>query len=319
MKYAKMFRVNEPGTGNDYNRGGPARLADRTKDPVYEYTPEIELAINVALATGRPLLVRGPSGSGKSSLSRAVAHNLEWRYYEAVVTSQTRAQDLLWTFDSVQRLNDAMDSKIPIKDKAEYVKPGVLWWAFDRGSASEFEPIEPFSPQPNSPGSVVLLDEIDKAEPDVPNNLLLPMGSLRFFVDEISKTVKASLDHPPLIVITTNEERQLPSAFLRRCVVLDLKPPDSERLKTIGVKHFGKRDDDLYEALAKQIVTAAEKGERPEPNAAEFLDAVWACISLDVRPPKDGEKPSPAWISVREATLVKPKLTNLEIHSQASL
>lgn len=311
MKYAKMFSVNKDETGNNYNRGGPARLGDRTKDPVYEYTSEIELAVNVALATGRPLLVRGPSGSGKSSLSRSVAKDLEWRYYEAVVTSQTRAQDLLWTFDSVQRLNDAMDSKIPIKDQADYIKPGVLWWAFDRASANNFESVEPFSPQPNSPGSVVLIDEIDKAEPDVPNNLLLPMGSLRFFVDEIGKTVKASLDHPPLIVITTNEERQLPSAFLRRCVVLDLKPPDTERLKTIGVKHFGARNDDLYEALAKQIVKAAEKGQRPDANAAEFLDAVWACISLDVRPPKDGEEPSPAWLSVRDATLLKPKLTSL--------
>src|SRR6185503_8308126 len=100
MKYAKMFSVDKTKTGNSYNRGGPARLGDRTKVPVYEYTPEIELAVNVALATGRPLLVRGPSGSGKSSLSRSIAHNLGWRYYEAVVTSQTRAQDLLWTFDS---------------------------------------------------------------------------------------------------------------------------------------------------------------------------------------------------------------------------
>lgn len=311
MKYTKMFNFNEPGTTSNYNRSGPARLADRTKVPVYEYTPEIELAVNVALATGRPLLVRGPSGSGKSSLSRSVAHKLGWRYYEAVVTSQTRAQDLLWTFDSVQRLNDAMDSKIPIRDKRAYIKPGVLWWAFDRATASQFESNEPFAPQPNSVGSVILIDEIDKAEPDVPNNLLLPIGSLRFFVDEISQTVQASLDHPPLIMITTNEERQLPSAFLRRCVVLDLKSPDPKRLKTIGVKHFGERSDDLYEALATQIVKAAEKGERPEPNAAEFLDAVWACISLDVRPPKDGEKPSAAWLSVREATLLKPKVTSL--------
>src|SRR5262245_26465506 len=109
MKYTKMFSVKKTGTDNDYSRGGPARLADRTKEPVYEYTSEIELAVNVALATSRPLLVRGPSGSGKSSLARSVAHQLRWRYYEFNVTSRTSAQDLLWTFDSVHRLNDAMD------------------------------------------------------------------------------------------------------------------------------------------------------------------------------------------------------------------
>jgi MoxR-like ATPase len=311
MEYAKMFSVEKTGTDNNYDRSGPARLADRTKDPVYEYTSEIELAVNVALATGRPLLVRGPSGSGKSSLARSVAHHLGWRYYEAVVTSQTGAQDLLWTFDSVLRLNDALDTKIPMKDKAEYVKPGVLWWGFNRESARKFEPTEPFSPQPNSICSVVLIDEIDKAEPNVPNNLLLPVGSLKFFVDDIGETVEASADHPPLIVVTTNEERQLPSAFLRRCVVLDLKPPDAKRLKTIAVKHFDERDDDLYEALAGQMVEAEKKGERSEPNAAEFLDAVWACISLNVRPPKEGDDPSPEWLSIRKATMVKPKLTSL--------
>ncbi|HET6976133.1 MAG TPA: MoxR family ATPase [Pyrinomonadaceae bacterium] len=311
MNYTKMFDIDKVGTNNDYERSGPARLADRTKEPVYEYTTEIELAVNVALATGRPLLVRGPSGSGKSSLARSIAHKLGWRYYEFNVTSRTNAQDLLWTFDSVQRLNDAMDSNTPMKDRSEYLKPGVLWWAFDRESASKFKSSEPFSPQPDSVGSVVLIDEIDKAEPDVPNNLLIPVGSLWFPVDEIDQQVKASTEHPPLIVITTNDERQLPSAFLRRCVVQKLTAPLELRLKAIAVKHFGERNDTLYEALAKEIVEAAKNGERPEPNAAEFLDAVWACISLQVRPPKDGQKPTEEWISVREATLVKPKLTSL--------
>jgi MoxR-like ATPase len=306
-----MFDIRLRGTAGDYDRSGPTRLADRTGDPVYEYTPEIEMAVNVALATGRPLLVRGPSGTGKSSLARAVAHRLGWRYYEQTVTSRTSAQDLLWTFDAVGRLNDAQDPRREMKDTADYVKPGVLWWAFERASAQGFEPGEPEQPYPRSEDSVVLIDEIDKAEPDVPNNLLLPVGSLMFYVAEARREVKAPADHPPLIFITTNDERQLPAAFLRRCVVLELEPPDADQLKRIAILHFRKRDDGLYGALADEIVNAFKKGERPEPNAAEFLDAVWACVSLGVRPPAQGEEPTAAWKAVREATLVKPKATSL--------
>ena len=306
MKYTKMFNSSKGGIDRKYDRSGPSRLADRTRDPVYEYTSEIELAINIALATGRPLLVRGPSGSGKSSLARSVAHRLGWRYYETVVTSRTRAQDLLWTFDNIRRLNDAQ-GKQPLRDMEQYIKPGIFWWAFDRISASKFEKEEPHSPQPHSNDSVILIDEIDKAEPDVPNNLLLPIGSLEFYVDEIDQLIRASLEHPPLIIITTNEERQLPMAFLRRCVVLKLNPPNAERLKRIAVQHFGERDDNLYDALAEQITQAANKNELPEPNAAEYLDAVWACISLKVKPPKQGEEATLAWSLVREATLLKSK------------
>jgi MoxR-like ATPase len=308
MKYLKMFDI-ATGIARMYNRSGPARMADHTRIPVYEYTPEIELAVNVALATGRPLLIRGDSGSGKSSLARAVAHKMGWRFYEIIVTSRTNAQDLLWTFDSIRRLNDAQAKDL--KDESHYIKPGIMWWAFDRDSARKFDSEEAFSPQTDSPDSVILIDEIDKAEPDIPNNLLLPIGSLRFFVDEIGQEISAPEEHPPLIFITTNEERQLPSAFLRRCVVLKLNSPDAERLKKIAIKHFGERDDALYVELAKQIIDAAERGERPKANSAEFLDAVWACISMHVRPPINGENPSKDWELVKEATLIKPNETSL--------
>jgi MoxR-like ATPase len=306
-----MFDIRARGAATGYDRGGPTRLADRTGEPVYEYTPEIELAVNVALATGRPLLVRGPSGAGKSSLARSVAHRLGWRYYDQTVTSRTSAQDLLWTYDGVGRLNDAQDPRRKLKDTSGYVKPGVLWWAFERASALEFDSKEPGRPQPDSEDSVVLIDEIDKAEPDVPNNLLLPVGSLMFYVADARRAVRAPAEHPPLIVITTNEERQLPAAFLRRCVVLQLKPPDARQLQKIAALHFGERPDGLYGAVAEEMMSASKKGERPEPNAAEFLDAIWACVSLGVRPPGAGEEPSAAWKAVREATLVKPKATSL--------
>jgi MoxR-like ATPase len=311
MNYSKMFDITATGSPKKtYERSGPARLADYTIKPVYEYTPQIELAVNVALATGRPLLVRGGPGSGKSSLARAVADQLGWRYYEMNITSRTNAQDLLWSFDHLRRLNDSTAKKL--KPDEEYIKPGPLWWAFNQTLAAKYAENQLLLSQPNSPDSVILLDEIDKAEPDVPNNLLLPLGSLRFVVDEIKPPlhVEASKDHPPLIFITTNEERQLPRAFLRRCIMLRLQPPDAEMLKKIAVKHFGKKDIKLYDDLAKLMIEAAKKEERSEPNAAEFLDAVWACKSLDVLP-SVGKEESEVWQLIRKATLVKAKVTEI--------
>jgi len=306
MDYSKMFSIDKLGVDNSYRRSGSKRLADRMDEPVYEYTPEIELAINIALATSRPLLVRGSPGSGKSSLAKAIAHQMNWRYYEAIITSRTNAEDLLWTFNNLRRLNDAQVNKM--KEDSYYIRPGVLWWAFDSSLAREFGTEEPFFPQPEAEASVVLIDEIDKAEPDLPNNLLVPLGSMIFPLNEFDLKIKeVKAKYPPLIVITTNDERKLPNAFLRRCVILDLKSPDAERLKRIAIKHFGERNDRLYEDLAQSIIKSAKEGKLSEPNAAEFLDAVWACICLEVNPPKNDEKPSTEWELIRNATVLKSK------------
>jgi MoxR-like ATPase len=306
-EYKRMFTVTKEGDSIAYNRGGPAdRIADRVAKPVYEFfNPDIELTVNVALATSRPLLVRGPAGSGKTSLAATIAHNLGWRYYEKVVTSATRAQDLLWTYDSIRRLSDAQvkrDQPGDLPPASHYVKPGVLWWAFDRKSARKREPTEPFSPQPNNPCAVILIDEIDKADPDVPNSLLAPLGSLTFHVDEADEEVSASKEHPPLIVLTTNDERGLPAAFLRRCVVLELKSPTEDDLVRIATRHFGGDFSDLYLPVARKVVEAT----KPEPSTAEYLDAVWACISLHVRPPAQGQPVTKEWEAIAEATLMKP-------------
>jgi MoxR-like ATPase len=265
---------------------------------VYEYTDDIILAVNVAIATGRPLLVCGKPGTGKSSLASSVARHLGWCYYEEVITSRTQAQDLLWRHDGLRRLNDAQAHQI--RPVGEYIEPGVLWWAFDANLAKQrgAEPPgarlteERQARQPRERENagrqgraVVLLDEIDKADPDVPNDLLVPIGSLQFEVKEIGTLIKASA--VPLIILTSNNERRLADAFMRRCVVLALPRPTRDWLVRIARAHFGSIEQELVVGLAtkidKMIDEAYEQGRRP-PSIPEFLDAIRACRELGIKP-----------------------------------
>jgi MoxR-like ATPase len=312
---------------------------------VYVYTEEIILAVNVAIATGRPLLVRGPSGSGKSSLARSVALSLGWRYYEEVITSRTQAQDLLWRFDTLRRLNDAQAEQI--RDTAAYIEPGKLWWAFDRESARArgvlpgSPAVDPSTepglaakrPQPEHPRAVVLLDEIDKADPDVPNSLLVPLGSWQFPVPETGAVIVARPDALPLLIITTNDERQLPNPFLRRCIIHTLPGPDEDRLVAIATAHFKdgldetsrgnaarvttewERDDlgqglkastpdEIFRDIAKMVDAEWKRddlGQETKASVAEYLDAIGACLELKIRP----DDADAAWQQVRRAALSK--------------
>lgn len=279
---------------------------------VYVYDETIELMVNVALATGRPLLVRGDPGCGKSALAASVARRLGWRYYEEVITSRTTARDLQWRFDAIRRLADAQGSAAQQRRAARpelYVEPGVLWWTYEpetaprRGATRKLAEKD----QAKNPGlvagrdaqrSVVLIDEIDKAEPDVPNDLLEALGTRSFTVIETGKTVRAT-ERPPLILITSNGERQLPAAFLRRCVTLEVRMP--EDLTAIGARHFPKAGNDLLDDIQKlhrDLVDAAEENDRRPPSIAEYLDAVRACLEL-----RDGDDLS--WREVAKATLEK--------------
>lgn len=296
--------------------GAALAAPDRRDGSVYVYDDGLKLATEVSMVTGRPLLLRGKPGSGKSSFAAYVARSLGWCYYDQVITARTRAQDLLWTFDSVRRLADAQVSSrggTKLYDY-DYVEPGVLWWVFDRDLANRrgapperlpalpaLHPNEEENATRSPDHAVVLLDEIDKADPDVPNDLLVPLGSLEFRVEETGTVVRRpvpSIDAPKsyvsplLVVITTNEERDLPDAFLRRCVVYELLPPDADRLVEIAGAHFGDvegklagKDLELCRELARIVVRlrkeAAELALRG-PSTAEFLDAVRACRSLGV-------------------------------------
>jgi len=283
-------------------------LGDRSDKGVYVYQEDIELAVNVALATGRPLLISGEPGTGKSSLAADVADRMKWRFYTKTISSSTRARDLLWTFDTIKRLSDAQAGTKGegVKHDAAYINPGVLWWAFDRESAvlrgiSETEcnthkvnkAVDRQS-SVSSSRSVVLLDEMDKADPDVPNNLLGPLGSFEFVLDGIQeeesepRVIKAM--EAPLIIITTNNERDLPRAFIRRCICLTLQLPDDTRLLEIARKHFPDNDVLLHEKVLEMFkVIRNEPGSdrRQKPSTAEFLDAIGACSGLSIDPNAD--------------------------------
>jgi MoxR-like ATPase len=307
-----------------------AALGDRRDGRVYVYEPDVRAAVRVALASERPLLLRGPAGSGKSSLAPFVARLLKRRFYWATVTARTEARDLLWQFDALRRLNDAQSPLQADKDRVarlhNYVEPGVLWWAFDAASAKRrgldldnaetvgVEPAEDRGIGPTGNGVVVLIDEIDKADPDVPNNLLEALGSLQFRVHETGTVVRASA--VPLVMITTNDERELPAAFLRRCAVLYLKDHTPTELLTIAMHHFGRTPapahpteadkSALFAAVAARLVQlqeqAREEGQRV-PSTAEYLDAVRACLALGIDP----ADPNGEWPHVVRLVLRKQK------------
>jgi MoxR-like ATPase len=285
--------------------GAKRNLVDRRDGAAYRMQPEIQLAIDVAMATGRPLLLRGEPGSGKSSLAPYLARNLGARYLEAVVAATSRAEDFLWRFDTVKKLSDAQARRHgdpPLND-ADYLVEGVLWRAFD--------PDGKFGSEQKS-DAVVLIDEIDKADPDVPNSLLVPLGAGQFSVPTREKPITIPPGRQVIVVITTNEERQLPPAFLRRCVVAAIPPPtltslqEIARLHTLGPDGGEPTPPDaaLFAVLAEKLLALrAAPGERERPpGIAEYLDAVRACRRLGVDPLSD----SPTWRAIETFSLRKP-------------
>ncbi len=259
-------------------------------------------AVNAAIASGRPLLVRGEPGTGKSQLARAAAQGLGRAFVWTVIDARTEARDLQWELDAVRRLADAQvigsgglpegESVEERLDERRYVTPGPLWWAFHWADAARRVPdgTEPPVPEDCSPdnGVVLLLDEIDKADSSVPNGLLETLGHGRF-PGPGGEPVECR-GTPPLVVVTTNEERALPDAFLRRCLVRQLKVPSAEPellrwLTRRGRAHFPESvlaDEVLKtaaEMLAEDRAEVRQRGLSP-PGAAEYLDLLRAVAEL---------------------------------------
>jgi MoxR-like ATPase len=305
----------------------PIPLVEREAVPEqwHVFDRESAQAIRAALASRRPLLVRGEPGVGKTQLAAAAAYILKRPLVARVVDSRTESRDLLWTFDAVMRLADAQTAsaflpamkKLRSKlgespaeqlsftkqnlrkalDVADYVRPGPLWWAFDWDSALQ-QAIQSGTTPPalrgeDDPknGRVVLIDEIDKADTDVPNGLLEALGAGQFSPQGRAEPVRI-VEPFPLVVVTTNEERVLPAAFVRRCFVLHLRlPDDQERLMKLLIErakvHFSKAGDGheaLFSKAAKLIADeradARERFVKPLPGQAEFLDLLRAVLEL---------------------------------------
>jgi MoxR-like ATPase len=263
---------------------------DPPDDGPYVFTQDITLAVNAAIATGRVLLVEGLPGNGKSSLANAVAQVLQWRFYERVITSRTAARDLLWEFDALQRLADAQQ-KGAVRHPSAYVQPQVLWWAFEPTSASRRGapygmPVEDAGDPASTlaPDAVVLLDEIDKADPDMPNDLLVPLGENRFEIRESNTIIQRDVGRRVLIIVTSNGERTLAPAFVRRCIRLELEPRNESDLIQIAERHFGKTHAELFKLIAQWCIEERARprpANRRPPSTAEFLDIVTACGALE--------------------------------------
>lgn len=270
------------------------RAGDDPAD-LYLYPGRTILALNVALSTRRPLLISGEPGSGKSTLAQNAAAVLGWSYYKHMITSRTRATDLLYTFDSLRRLNDATTTDAQIKPDRYYVEPATLWWVFDPQSAGNRgtkriakadRATDPVVSRGAADRAVVLLDEIDKADPDVPNDLLEPFDLRSFRVSETDDRIppgRAARD--ALLILTTNGERELPPAFMRRCVTLRLDDPDVDWFVKIADRRYRNGDHDLHEAVAEEVVRlrdAARQKRLRRAGTGEYLDALAACRELDL-------------------------------------
>jgi MoxR-like ATPase len=290
----RLLRDLEPLLGVPVGEHGTSRHGDSRTGDVYILTPEIETAVKVAVLTGRPLLLGGPPGCGKSSLASFLARKLGVSYHEFVATEDSRPSDLIWRLDAVRRLGDAnaeaLSGRTSRDSTAPYIEPGPLWWALDpesarvRGGSGDLAEGDHAAPPdlladhtPERAGAVLLIDEIDKADAAFCNGLLVPLGSRQAFVGPLDITVRAPAGAPawsPLTVITTNNERDLPEAFLRRCLVLRLPAPDATRLIDIVGEHFGPLPapiEQLVRDLAEEV-TGQHTG-RPV-STAEFLDLV---------------------------------------------
>ena len=223
-----------------------------TKD--YVATDDLMVAVNAAITLERPLLVKGEPGTGKTELARQIAAALDLPLLDWSIKSTTKAQQGLYEYDAVSRLRDSQLGDAKVQDVGNYIKKGMLWRAFDRDERI-----------------VLLIDEIDKADIEFPNDLLQELDRMEFHVYETGETVRARTR--PIVIITSNNEKELPDAFLRRCFFHYIRFPDIETMRAIVDVHFPDIKTTLVtEALSQFFDVRETQGLKKKPSTSEVLD-----------------------------------------------
>lgn len=233
----------------------------------YVATRELEVAVNAAVALERPLLIKGEPGTGKTVLAQEIAKALGYPLIEWHIKSTTKAQQGLYEYDAVSRLRDGQLGDPRVHDIANYIVRGKLWEAFEADA-----PV------------VLLIDEIDKADIEFPNDLLLEIDRMEFYVYELRRSIKAR--HRPVVIITSNNEKELPDAFLRRCFFHYIRFPDRETMEKIVQTHFPNiRQDLLREALTVFFDVRGVNELKKKPATSELLD--WLkLLTIEDMPPE---------------------------------
>jgi len=231
---------------------------------VYVATHDLTIAVNAAVTLERPLLVKGEPGTGKTELAQQVARSLGVRLIEWNIKSTTRAQQGLYEYDAVSRLRDSQLGEDKVHDISNYIKKGKLWEAF-----SSKEKV------------VLLIDEVDKADIEFPNDLLQEIDKMEFYVYETGETVKAL--NRPIVIITSNNEKELPDAFLRRCFFHYIRFPDMDTMKKIVTVHYPDIKENLLStALTQFFEIRDQQGLKKKPSTSEVLDWLKLLLSEEL-------------------------------------
>lgn len=232
----------------------------------YIATKELQLAVNAAITLERPLLIKGEPGTGKTRLAEELARSLDTALIQWHIKSTTKAQQGLYEYDAVSRLRDSQLGDERVKDIRHYIKKGKLWQAF----TAEKRP-------------VLLIDEIDKADIEFPNDLLLELDRMEFFVYETQEVVKAQ--QRPIVIITSNNEKELPDAFLRRCFFHYIKFPEPEEMRAIVNVHFPDLKKQLLDAALRSFFSLREvPGLKKKPSTSELIDWLKLLVAEDIPP-----------------------------------
>ncbi len=241
-------------------------MADRRFEGTENYiaTDDLKVAVNAAIALERPLLIKGEPGTGKTVLAYEIAKSLGAPLLTWHIKSTTKAQQGLYEYDAVTRLRDSQLGDARVKDVKNYIKRGKLWEAFDA-------PARP----------VLLIDEIDKADIEFPNDLLQELDRMEFYVYETDETIKAVIR--PVVIITSNNEKELPDAFLRRCFFHYIRFPDDETMRSIVEVHFpGIKPKLVAEALKIFYDIRKAPGLKKKPSTSELLDWLKLLLVEDI-------------------------------------